>query len=114
MRHHNNIKSFNRPKNQREALMKSLARSLVIKEKIRTTGAKAKSLRPFVERVITYAKKGTIASKRDAIALVGVDTSKKLDELAKRFEDRKGGYTRITKLPRRMSDGSTMSVIEFV
>ncbi|MFM2357408.1 MAG: hypothetical protein RJA61_145, partial [Candidatus Parcubacteria bacterium] len=105
----------NRSKNQREALLKSLARSLVLKEKIRTTESKAKSLRPFVERIVTQGKKGTLASKRASIALIGVEPTKKMfDVLVKRYEGRTGGYTRIVKLPRRISDGSTMAVIEFV
>lgn len=115
MRHHKHIRKFNRSKNQREALLKSLARSLVLKEKIRTTGSKAKSLRPFVERIITTGKKGTLASRRDLTALVGTVGGKKVsDILAKRYEKRAGGYTRIIKMPTRMSDGSTMALIEFV
>ena len=114
MRHHKKIRKFNRVKNQREALLRSLALSLVLKEKIRTTESKAKSLRPFVERIVTYGKKGTLASKRDIISLVGITGIKKVGELAERFKTRTGGYTRIVKLPRRMSDGSTMAVIEFV
>ncbi len=114
MRHQKKIRKFNRSKNQREALLKSLALSLVLKEKIRTTASKAKSLRPFVERIVTYGKKGTLASKRDIIALVGTTGVDKVSDLAKRYEARSGGYTRIIKLPRRVADGSTMAVIEFV
>lgn len=115
MRHHKHIRKFNRSKNQREALLKSLARSLVLKEKIKTTESKAKSLRPFVERIVTTGKKGTLASRRDLTALVGNDSAKKVvDVIAKRYEKRAGGYTRIVKMPVRTSDGSTMALIEFV
>lgn len=115
MRHHKHIRKFNRPKNQREALLKSLARSLVLKEKINTTESKAKSLRPFVERIVTTAKKGTLASKRDLFALIGTTGAKKASEvIAKKYEKRAGGYTRITKTGKRMSDGSPMAFIEFV
>lgn len=115
MRHHKNIKKFNRPKNQREALLKSLALSLVLKEKIQTTESKAKSLRPFVERIVTIAKKGTLASKRNVFALIGTSGAKKISEMiVKKYEKRAGGYTRIIKIGKRVSDGSPMAFIEFV
>lgn len=96
--------------------MKSLARSLVLKQKIKTTEAKAKELRPFVEKLITLGQKETIASKRLLIARVGTDAAKKITTggLAAGYKGRTGGYTRITKLVRRQSDGAPMAVIEFV
>ncbi len=64
----NKTRSFNRPANQRRALIRSLARSLIMHERISTTEMKAKELRPYIERLVTYGKKGTLASRRLAIA----------------------------------------------
>ena len=115
MKHHNKIRSFGRPTNQRKALMRSLARALIKSEKIKTTEMKAKELRPYVERLITYGKKGTLSDRRRLSALVGKDASLKVfTELAPRFEKRSGGYTRITKLSPRKGDASPMAFIEFV
>ena len=115
MRHHNAIKKFGRVRKQRKALLSSLARSLVLEEKIETTEAKAKALRPLVERLITHGKKGTIAARRTITTRVGKEGTKKLvDILAPKYKERKGGYTRIVKLPRRLSDSSARAIIEFV
>ena len=115
MKNHNKIRSFNRPTNQRKALMKSLARSLILNERIKTTEMKAKELRPYVERLITYGKKGTLSDRRRTSALVGKDASLKVfTDLASRFEKREGGYTRISKLSSRKGDASPMAYIEFV
>lgn len=115
MKHHNKIRSFNRVRNQRNALLKSLARALVKEERIKTTEMKAKEIRPYVERLITYGKKGTLSDRRRLSALVGKDASLKIfEDLAPRFEKRLGGYTRITKLSPRKGDASPMAYIEFV
>lgn len=115
MRHSNHNRKLSRPRNQRKALLNSLARSLVIHEKIKTTEPKAKELRPFVEKIVTKGKKGTLAAHRDIVAMVGKTAAKTvIDTISKKYEDRKGGYTRIVKLGRRKSDGSPMAVIEFV
>jgi len=115
MRHHNANRKFGLPADQRKALMRSLARSLVIREKIETTEAKAKELRPFVERLVTRGKNGTLATHRFLITQVGESGAKKvISDLAPKFKSRNGGYTRIIKLPRRKSDGSAMAMIEFV
>lgn len=115
MRHHNSVRKFGRKKNQRKALMKSLARSLVLHGKIKTTEAKAKELRPFVEKLVTLGKKETLASRRLLSARVGPSASKKIaTELSKTYKERSGGYIRITKMVRRASDGAAMAVIEFV
>lgn len=95
--------------------MSSLALSLILKNKIKTTEVKAKALRPFVEKLITVGKKDTLKSQRDIISKIGEKGAKKItSEIALKFKDRKGGYTRITKIPRRVSDGSFMAYIEFV
>ncbi|KKU68058.1 MAG: 50S ribosomal protein L17 [Parcubacteria group bacterium GW2011_GWA2_47_16] len=116
MRHHDNIRKFGRERGQRNALLKSLALSLVVRKKITTTEAKAKELRPFVEKLVTRAKIKTLASRRLLVSRLGVDKGVKelVDTLAPKYEKRAGGYTRIVKLPRRLSDGAAMAVIEFV
>lgn len=115
MRHANANRKFGLEKNQRVALMKSLARSLVLKGKIQTTEAKAKELRPMVEKLVTLGKKETPASRRLLEARVGKDASRKIaSSLAATYKGRAGGYTRITKLVQRQTDGAKMAVIEFV
>ncbi|MDB5254592.1 MAG: rplQ [Parcubacteria group bacterium] len=115
MRHGNHPRKFGRPADQRKALLKSLAYSLVVKEKIKTTEAKAKELRPFVEKLITYGKKNTLASRRELNARVGSIAAKKIaTKLSPDYMERPGGYTRITKMVRRNSDGAAMAIIEFV
>ena len=115
MRHQTKGKKFGRTRNQRKALLRTLAVSLVSKEKIKTTTAKAKELKPFVERLVTYAKKDNVASKRTLVSLIGKKPTQKLvDNIALRYKNRSGGYVRIIKLPPRKTDGSEMSFIEFV
>lgn len=115
MNHHNSVRKFNRPASQRRALLNTLAVSLVMKEKIRTTTPKAKELRSFAERLVTYAKKGTLASHRDLIGYVGkVAAGKLVKTIGPRYKDRKGGYLRITKVGIRKNDASPRSQIEFV
>ena len=116
MRHGNNVRKFGREKNQRHALMRSLARNLIRDSRIRTTTAKAKELRPMIEKLITTAKVATPATRRLINSkLQGDPETKKLVEvIAPKYMDRKGGYTRIMKLPNRDLDQSPMSLIEFV
>lgn len=115
MRHHNQNRKLGRVKNQRRALLKTLAVALIKREKIETTEAKAKELRPFAERLITYGKKDSLTSRRAIKTVVGEKlTAKIVKTLAPRYKDRMGGYTRIMKLRRRLSDGSPRVVIEFV
>lgn len=99
----------------RKALIRSLVENLVVAEKMTTTETKAKELRPVIEKLITLSKKPTLASRRIVRARVGLIASKKLHEsIGPKYKDRNGGYTRITKIPNRKSDGSGMAVIEFV
>lgn len=115
MRHHNHNRKFGRVTKVRKALVNSLARSLVLHQRIETTEPKAKELRPFIEKLVTNGKSGTVAVRRVIGAKIGANASKILiDTLSKKYEDRKGGYTRITKSGRRLSDGSKMAIIEFV
>lgn len=96
--------------------MRSLMRSLVIHEGITTTEAKAKELRMFIEKLVTKAKTATLANRRALIAEIGdAKAAKKLVEvIAPAHKDRKGGYTRVVKLPLRKSDGAKMAHIQFV
>lgn len=114
MRHHNQNRKLGRVRKQRKALLNSLARSLVLHQKIKTTEAKARELRPFAEKLITQSKKGTVAAKRAVSTKIGVSAMKAAEALAKNYEKRSGGYTRIIKMPARKSDGSKMAIIEFV
>lgn len=115
MRHHNKNRKLGRVTKQRKALLKSLALSLALHGKIKTTEAKAKEVRPFIEKLITRGKTQNITSRRIITARIGVKGSKKIvDDISPQYKERKGGYTRIVKLPRRKSDGSPMAVIEFV
>lgn len=109
------MRKFGRETDQRRAFIKGLAANLVINEKIKTTEARAKELRSFVERLITYAKKNDVAGRRLVAGILPKTAEKKLvKEIALRYQDRKGGYTRITKIGQRMSDGAKMVFIEFV
>jgi large subunit ribosomal protein L17 len=117
MRHHNANRKFGRAKNGRNALLKGLAASLLIHERILTTEAKAKELRPNVEKMLTKAKNPTLANRR--LLMSGLYNNaevveKLLSQIAPRYMERPGGYTRITKLTPRKGDGSPMAVIEFV
>lgn len=117
MRHHNKLKKFGRISKQRGALMRSLARALIEKEKIETTHAKARALRTFIEKLVTYGKENSLARRRLVIARLGGSTkeaNKLFITLAPRYEKRHGGYTRITKMNPKYSDGRKSSVIEFV
>jgi large subunit ribosomal protein L17 len=116
MRHHSNVRKFGREKNQRHALMRSLARNLIRDTKIRTTLPKAKELRPYVEKLVTKAKTNTVATRRLLTSRIqGAPEVKKLvNELAPKYADRKGGYIRIIRMPNRDLDGAQMAVIEFV
>lgn len=110
-------KTFHRETNQRSALIRSLARSLVLEERISTTEAKAKALRPFVERLVTYAKTNTLASRRLAdVRIHDKEAVKKLfTTIGPRYADRKGGYTRITKRTKRgLNDARPLAYISFV
>lgn len=117
MRHHNKNRKFGRDKNQRAALLSSLAGNLIVREKIKTTEAKAKELKPYIEKLVTRAKLGTVAAQRGVIARLDGrtrETKKLFSTLAPKYTDRTGGYTRILKLGARKSDGAKMAYIEFV
>lgn len=117
MRHRKKGKILDRKRDQRKALLKNLAKSLVKEEKIKTTQAKAKFLRPSIEKLITKGKKNDLATRRFLLSFFNNDRStvkKVLEELSPRYQTRNGGYTRIIKLDQRKGDGAEMAVIEFV
>ena len=117
MRHGNNNRTFGRVRSQRTALLRGLAVSLIRDGKIKTTEAKAKELRPFVERLVTYGKKNTLSARRMVASRLGEPSTaivkKVFDELAPKFSTRAGGYTRIIKMGRTPA-GRDEAVIEFV
>lgn len=109
-------RKLHRKIDQRKALLQSLASSLIENEAITTTSARAKEVRPFIEKLITKSnKKSKLAAKREISKKLPQKITKKLvEEVAPRFQDRPGGYTRILKLGPRKSDSTEMARIEFV
>lgn len=119
MRHHNVNRKFGRERNARTALMRSLAIALIDKEKIETTEAKAKELRPYVEKLVTKGKENTLANRRHLISVLGSGgegaAKKIIEDLGPRYEKRPGGYLRVVKTRTRIgSDGARMATVEFV
>lgn len=117
MRHHVKGRNFGRKTDQRTALIRSLTRSLVIHERISTTEAKAKELRPIIEKLVTRARTDTVANRRLVSARLGGDdaaTAKLFKTIAPRFKERAGGYTRIVKRSKIALDGRKLAYIAFV
>lgn len=115
MRHLNQGRKLNRTSSHRKALFKNLVLALIAHERIHTTDAKAKELRRFADRMVTLGKQGDLAAHRRAFAfLQSHEAVKKLfDEIAPRFKDRNGGYTRVIKFGVRRGDAAPISIIEF-
>jgi large subunit ribosomal protein L17 len=116
MRHQNANRKFGLKTQQRTALMRSLANSLILKGKITTTEPKAKEIRPYTEKLVTTGRAGTLAARRLLASRMGDPKAVKqlMDVVAPKYKARAGGYTRITKLAHRQGDGSSMATIEFV
>jgi large subunit ribosomal protein L17 len=115
MRKLNKGRKLSRKKGPRIALLKNLANNFFVYEKIKTTEAKAKELRPIVEKMITRAKSVNLANRRLlAQSLTGKNLKKLIDEIAPQYKERNGGYTRMTKLGPRDSDGAKMVIFELV
>jgi len=116
MRHRKKKTTLGRESAQRKALLRSLAESLVINGSIRTTKAKAIAVRTVVEPLITKARTGTLTARRQAIGVLYTDKAVKIlmEEIGARYKDRKGGYTRITKIGPRNNDAAQMVRIELV
>lgn len=116
MRHKSGGRKLQRTSAHRTAMFRNMSASLIKHEQITTTVAKAKELRPYVEKLVTLAKRGGLANRRLAQSRLMDDTQlKKLfDVLAERYADREGGYTRVIKAGYRGSDAAQMAVIELV
>jgi large subunit ribosomal protein L17 len=114
MRHLKSGRKLNRTSAHRKALFRNLVTSLLEHESVRTTDAKAKELRSYADRIVTLGKRGTLHARRQALAFVrSASVVKKLfDDIAPRFRDRPGGYTRVIKLGVRRGDAAAMSVVE--
>ena len=116
MRHRMGGRKLQRKSGHRTALLRNMAAALIKHEQIRTTLPKARELRPYVEKLITLAKRGGLSNRRLAMGRLQDDTQlrKLFDELATRYADRPGGYARIVKAGIRASDAAPMAIIEFV
>jgi len=117
MRHRKQKGKLSRSPSHRKALMMNLSREVIEHERIQTTEAKAKAVKPELERLITLARRGDAHSRRLAMARLGQDkfiVYRLFEELAPRYADRNGGYTRILKLGPRRSDSTEMVYLELV
>ncbi len=115
MRHLNQGRKLNRTAAHRKALFRNLVLALIRSERIRTTDAKAKELRRYADRMVTLGKRGDLSARRRAFSFIqSRDAVKKLfDEIAPRFKDRAGGYTRVIKYGFRRGDAADLSIVEF-
>lgn len=116
MRHRKKTIKLGRTKAPREALLSNLAASVILYEKVRTTEAKAKAVRPLVERLITKGKARSLHARHELEKVLSQKAAvrKVLEVLGPRYKDRPGGYTRITKLGQRQGDAAPLAQIEFV
>ena len=116
MRHKVGHRKLQRPTAHRNAMLRNMAASLIKHEQIKTTLPKARELRPYVEKLITLAKKGGLSNRRLAMSRLMDDTQlvKLFDTLAARYADRSGGYSRVVKAGFRGSDAAPMGIIELV
>ena len=116
MRHKVGHRKLQRPTAHRNAMLRNMAASLIKHEQIKTTLPKARELRPYVEKLITLAKKGGLSNRRLAMSRLMDDTQlvKLFDTLAARYTDRSGGYSRVVKAGFRGSDAAPMGIIELV
>ena len=116
MRHRNSGRKLGRTSAHRKALFRNLVTSLLEHERIQTTDAKAKELRGVAERMITLGKRGGLHARRQALAVIRSRevAAKVFGELAERYRERPGGYTRVIKVGRRAGDAAPLSIIELV
>ncbi len=116
MRHRNTTKTLGRKVSARKALLRDLATSVIVYEKIQTTEGKAKAVKPVVEKLITTAKKGDLAARRKLIAFFTTKqpVDKLMDVIGPRYKKREGGYTRIRKVGFRQGDGARTVELELV
>jgi len=116
MKHNRKGKTLDRSNGPRRALLRNLATSLVLYENMNTTLAKAKAVRPIVEKLLTTARRKTLVARRRIARVLTIESAvnKMLEELGPRYASRPGGYTRIIKLGRREGDGAEIAQIQFV
>ncbi len=116
MRHRKKKRILDRPADQRVALLRSLARALIERERIETTLAKAKEVRRVVEKLVTTAKEDTVHARRQVRKFLNDRNLvyKLFHDIAPRYRDRPGGYTRIIRLGPRRGDAAEMAILEFV
>ncbi|MCX6799572.1 MAG: 50S ribosomal protein L17 [Candidatus Falkowbacteria bacterium] len=116
MRHRNKNKILDRKKAPREMMLRNLASSVIMYEKVQTTEAKAKVIKPFVEKLITLSKENTLTARRKLIKTLPqvLAIQKLMEVLGVKYKERPGGYTRITKIGNRVGDGSKIVQIELV
>jgi large subunit ribosomal protein L17 len=117
MRHQRSRHKLSRSASHRRSLLRNLAKEVIDHERIKTTEAKAKAVKPEVEKLITLAKRGDLHARREALSALGQDkfvVYKLFEEVAPRYVDRPGGYTRILKLGPRRSDATEMVYLELV
>jgi large subunit ribosomal protein L17 len=117
MRHQKTRHKLSRSASHRKSLLRNLAKEVIDHERVKTTEAKAKAVKPEVEKLITLAKRGDLHSRREALSALGQDkfvVYKLFEEVAPRYADRPGGYTRILKLGPRRSDATEMVFLELV
>ena len=116
MNHNRKGRTLGREKAPREALIRNLAQSLILYENVNTTLAKAKEVRPFVEKLITKAKVKSLTTRRTLHRTLSMESAvnKMLVEIGPRYKERAGGYTRIIKLGRRLGDGAEIAQIQLV
>lgn len=110
-------RKLSRESRHRRSILANITRDVIMNEYVITTEARAKEVRKFVDKMITYGKKGTLVSRRKALAFLYNDkevVSKVFDELASRYENRNGGYTRIIKLKERQGDDALQVRLELV
>ena len=110
-------RKLGRDNKHRRSMLATLTKQVIMNERITTTDTRAKEVRKAVEKMITLGKRGDLVSRRSALAFLHNDTEvvkKVFDDLAKRYEKREGGYTRILKVDERRGDGALMSIIELV
>ena len=117
MKHHKGARKFGRERNERRALLRGLLRSLILHESIMTTEARAKEIRPLIEKLVTKSRTNTPASRRLISARLGGaprETKKLFDSIAPKYKDRAGGYTRIIKVRSGSADARRNASISFV
>ena len=109
-------RKLGRPTDHRKAMLRAMVTYLLENGKIETTVTRAKEVRPLAEKMVTLGKKNTLAAKRQAFAFITKEAvvKKTFDEIAPKYADRNGGYTRITRIGPRRGDGAEMAIIELI